>query len=342
MIPSPSTLLRRSYHLALVAGACLAVACGGPPAQAPVEPPPLDDPSGPSGGGFDGTPSSHAVKEAMAAIEAGDYAAAKQKAEAARAADPKDPQAAFYLGVALEGTGDAAGAREAYRAALALAPTLADAAVNLSALLLDAGEAAAALKVVRAGLAKTPKHPGLVMNQAMALEALGERDAALVAYAEAVEALPAEAELRFAYARLLAEAGRKDEAIAQLGRVESEDAAVLGAVAETLGKLGAYAQCVGVLDPLLAAKPTADVHVRRGICRHGVGDEPGARQDFQAAIKLDGGFAPAHFYLGQSLRAEPKLKREAIAAFEAALKAGAGTKWEAAAKKELAALGVTR
>jgi Flp pilus assembly protein TadD len=329
----------RPVALAAAAILALGAACGAPPTPRSADTPPDLDDAPTASGRSDVVPASNQhVEAAMAAIEAGDYAAAKAAAEKARAQNPKDAQAAHYLGVALEGLGDAKGAEREYRAAIELAPDLPDPAMNLAAILIDAGDAKGALGVLKSALAKSPKHPGLKMNEALALEAAGEKDAALTAYAEAVEALPDQADLRFAYGRLLASAGRKDEAVKQLEQVKSDDATLMAGTAEVLGKLEAFAACVAVLDKLIEKKPTPELHVRRGMCRHGVGDEPGARKDFKASTELDANFAAGFFYLGQSLRQDQKLKKEAKAAFEAAIKVGGDGKFAQAAKKELASL----
>src|SRR4051812_30059111 len=79
-------------------------ACGGssPPPEAP--PPPLDEPSTPPPAADRTAQASSAkVQQGIDAIKAQDFATAKARLTEARAEAPKDPQAAFYLGVALEG-----------------------------------------------------------------------------------------------------------------------------------------------------------------------------------------------------------------------------------------------
>ena len=112
-----------SYSAALLLGALALAACAGstpPPVEAP--PPSLaDDPEPAASVPATETAkaSSKQVEQGIAAIKAQDFAKAKTLLSAARQEAPKDPQAAFYLGVALEGLSDATAASAAYKDALA-------------------------------------------------------------------------------------------------------------------------------------------------------------------------------------------------------------------------------
>src|SRR6185295_4419368 len=79
----------------------LAFGCSTPPPATPDNPPPLDDPA-PKKPKQDAVvaPSSELVKQGMDAIQKQDFAGAKKVLADAVAKDPKDPQAAFYFGVA--------------------------------------------------------------------------------------------------------------------------------------------------------------------------------------------------------------------------------------------------
>lgn len=316
--------------------ASFSVACGGS-APPPEEPLPAfdDEETEPSGPGPVAKASSSAVQEGIDAIQAEDFAKAKEILAAAHEKDPKDPQAAFYLGVAQENTKDVDGAVESYKAALANDPKLTEASVNLSAVLLDREDYAGALEVADAGLQGSPKHANLLTNKAIALAAQ-DKPEALDAYKAAVAVSQDNLELRYEYAQLLAKDGKKDAAVDELRHViESPDPAVAGAAANVLGRLGAFAECIAGLDKALKAKPNPDLYVRRGVCRHGMNDDAGALSDYQAAVAADAKFAPAHYYMGQHYAATGK-KKEAKAEFAKAAELGAGTPLEAAAKKALA------
>jgi Tfp pilus assembly protein PilF len=310
-------------------------ACGSstPPAEEP--PPPLEGDHPPAK--EQTAPASSAkVQQGMDLIQNGDFQGAQAVLKAAHEENPKDAQAAFYLGVTYAELKDAPHAIELFRKALELDPKLTEASVNLSALLLDQKDGAGALSVVEAGLKVNPKHPGLLMNRALALEATGSKDA-LQAYATAVAAQPDNADLHFGYAGMLAASGKNDKAIEELKSViqSADDPLLLAAAANALGKLKAFADCVAALDKAIKAKPSADFHVRRGACRHGLDDDAGAKSDYDAAIGIDPKYAPAYYYLGMHYRAAKKTK-EATQNLQKAVELGAGTPVAEAAKKALA------
>ena len=292
-------------HGPVVLGLVL-LGCGGAATPAPAEPDPsLEEP--PAGPGPVAAASSPKVQQGVDAIQAQDFAKAKVLLSDARKVAPNDAQAAFYLGVALQNLGDAAAAEKEYQAALALDAALAEASVNLSAMLLDDNAAERALPVIDKALAKAPKHPDLLLNRALALESTGKSAEAVKAYGAAVEARPANVELRLAYADMLLSSGQSAPALAQVKQAaETDDPKLLAAAAHLFGRLKAPAECIGALDRALKPGPTAELHTRRGVCRHEAGDDPGAKADFESALKLDPNFAPAHFYLGMHLRATNK------------------------------------
>ena len=302
-LPSLSTV-------AVLAALCLA-ACGSPPpAEAP--PPPLDSPSDtPAAKPADATekPSSAKVEQGIEAIKAQDFAKAKELLSAAHKDAPKDAQAAFYLGVALEGLSDGTGASAAYKDALALDPKLTEASVNLAALSLDAKDATGALAVADAGLKSAPKQPDLLLNRALALEGLGKKDESLKAYGAAVAAAPENIELRIAYAELLTAAKDDAKALEQLRAVSTtEDPKLLEQLSQKFGRLHAFADCIAVLDKAIKAADSANLHVRRAVCRHDQKDDAGALSDYEAALKLDEKFAPAHYYLAKHVCPTDKKK----------------------------------
>jgi tetratricopeptide (TPR) repeat protein len=299
---SPSTLL----------AALVLSACGGsaPPPEAP--PPPLDEPAtaGPAPASEQAAKaSSKKVEQAIDAIKAQDFGKAKALLTEARAEAPKDPQAAFYLGVALEGLSDGPGATSAYKDALGLDPKLVEAAVNLSALLLDAKDAAGALASAELGLKTAPKQPDLLLNRALALEAAGKKDESLKAYGAAVAAAPDNIELRIAYAELLTAAKDEKTALEQLRAVSTtDDPKLLEKLSQKFGRLHAFADCIAVLDKAIKVSDSANLHVRRAVCRHDQRDDSGALSDYEAALKLDEKFAPAHYYLAKHVCPTDKKK----------------------------------
>lgn len=342
----PEEYIERMTRLttALVSALCLSLAaCGGaaPEPQHPEGDPPLGEPAQ----GQQAAPASSAkVQAGIDAIQAGDFTRARQVLTEAQSESPNDPQAAFYLAVALEQLGDVPAAIEQYKKALSLDAKLPEASQNLSAILLDQNDTAGALEVVKKGLEHTPNHPGLLMNHALALEATGDREGAAAAYGKAAAAQPDNLELAYAHAELLAGTGKKDEAVAALKKVVvSDDPKLLAAAGNVFGKLGAFGECVGALDKAIEKvgkdKAAAALHVRRGVCRHEMKDDAGAKADYDAALVLDPNFAAAHYYLGMHLKAAGK-KKEAIAALQKAADLAGDQGVGPGAKKALDELGV--
>ena len=181
--------------------------------------------------------------------------------------------------------------------------------MNLSALLLDAKDASGALGVADVGLKTTPKQPDLLLNRALALEASGKKDDALKAYGAAVAAAPDNIELRIAYAELLTAAKDDKTALEQLRAVATtSDPKLLEKLAQKFGRLHAFGDCIAVLDKAIKAADSANLHVRRAVCRHDQKDDAGALADYEAALKLDEKFAPAHYYLAKHVCPTDKKK----------------------------------
>ena len=310
--------------------------CASAPPPEPVSEPSLDEPAAESGPVAKA--SSEKVDQAIQLIQKEDFAGAKALLTEARAADAKDPQAAYYLGVAQQTLGEADAAKESYTAALSLDPKLTEASVNLSQMELEAGNSSAALAVVDAALKHAPKHPALLLNRALAVEATGDKAAAVTAYGAAVDAQPNDPSLRTAYADLLIEAGRKEDAQRELKTAMStDDPTLLAGIARLLGKLGANKECIGALDKAIGIKKTPDLLVRRGVCRHQDKDDKGAQADYDAALAADPNFAPAHFYLGAHYKTAGN-KKKAIEHYEKAAALGGDKGVGPAAKKEIAEL----
>ncbi|HKQ68955.1 MAG TPA: tetratricopeptide repeat protein [Polyangiaceae bacterium] len=310
----------------------LLAACGGeapPPASPLPGPPPTLPPS--MGGAPDPHPAAGAksgasdqagpeIDRAVAAIKAGDFKSAKGALERALHKNPKNGMASYYLGVALENLGDRPGAEQNYKDAMTAAPELAEAAVNLGALYLDASKWDEAVQVTERGLAKRPDEPALHANMAVALKGKGDKTGASAEYERAIKIIGDKADLRYGYGALLLEMGNKPKAAIELKAALAAaggDRALLASIGRLLGSAGAFADCVSALDKAIAAGDDAEFRVRRGLCRHSLKDEPGAKSDFESAAKLDPKFAPAHYYLGEALLASGSAA-QAVKEFEAA------------------------
>jgi len=261
---------------------------------APSDTPPASDKGGPE------------VDRAISAIKASDYRSAKAACEQALHKNPKNGMASYYMGVALENLGDKQGAEQAYKDAMTNAPDIAEAAVNLGALYLDGKRWDDAIAVTQKGLVKRSDDPALHANMAFALRGKGDKTGASAEYERAIKVVGDNAELRYAYGTLLLEMGNKPKAATELKAALSAagaNRALIASIGRSLGSAGAFAECVAALDKAIGAGDDVELRVRRGLCRHSMKDEAGAKSDFEAALKLDPKFGPAHYYLGESLLA---------------------------------------
>lgn len=298
---------------ALIALSCLLVGCAGSePPQTPETPEPLDSEEEPVAAA-----SSASVQKGIDALKAQDFESAKRILTDAVAKSPKDPQAAYYLGVALEGVGDVDAAVEHYQKALELQPGFPEPSVNLSAIALDKGDGAAALAAADAGLKQNPKHPELLTNRGMALLLVGDNQGAAKALGEAVSVAPDSESLRYSYAEASAAAGDKQTAVKELLKLTAaKSVEVSASTARLLGKLGEWQGCIEASTQAIGLQQAPELFVQRGLCHHGKKAEELAKADFEAAIAASDTYAPAHYYLaryyivsGDKKKAKAELQR---------------------------------
>lgn len=311
------------------------VACGPPP---PPEDPVLtaDPPVGGAEGLSSGTASTE-LQRAIAYIKNEKYEEAKTHLGKALAEKPDHAEANYYMGLSVDMLGDKKAAETFYKKALATDPSMIEAATNLAAMYLeDPPRPDEAIAVLAKAVEKVPDDVGLQQNLGYAYGLKKDFVNAGKAY-EAALAKGENKDIRFAYGVLLFEANEMAKAAEQLKKAvdTTKDAPTLVTIGRMLGKAGAYGECVRAFDEALKIKTDPEWLVRRGTCKHEVNDEPGARSDFEAAIKADPKFATAHYYLGMSLSLEKKSRVSAMASLEKAAKLGEGTEIGTKAKEKL-------
>ncbi|MBK8253396.1 MAG: tetratricopeptide repeat protein [Polyangiaceae bacterium] len=315
----------------------LSAACSStPPPEDPVL---IADP--PAGGatGLSASAANTELQRAIAYIKNEKFDEAKKHLELALSEKSDHAEANYYMGVTNEMLGDKKAAETFYAKAIELDATLIDAATNLAALYLDEpSRPDQAIAVVKKALEKAPDDPGLNQNLGFAYGLKKDYANAAKAYDAAV-AKGDSADLRFAYGALLFEANDMAKAAEQLKKAldgAKENVPMVVTIGRMLGKAGAYADCVRAFDIALKSKTEPEWLVRRGTCKHELSDEPGARQDFEAATKADPKFAAAFYYLGMSYSLDlKKYKLNAVNALEQAAKLGEGTEIGKNAKDKL-------
>jgi len=319
------TRFRLDVLLVCAASAWGGIACGG---QAPAEQPDAetllaDEEQAAS------PASSREVEQAMMAIEAEDYAGAKALLQPVVEQRPEDIQAVFYLAVAEAALGESSEALKHFEKALELDPAFVDASLNLSALHLDLEQYDEAVAAANQGLRHAPQDVALLQNKGLALAYGGQSEEAVEVMRQVVAKKPDDEGLRFILAEASFKAGNAEAARAELMKLhDSQSRDVLAAVADIHGRLKQWDECIAALNAAIAKQPAAELSTNRGLCKHGKGDEDGAKADFEEAIKLDPKSAKAHFYLGHNLR-ERGDKKAAKAAFVKASELGSGQLAEA-------------
>lgn len=298
-------------RIAIVASlAVMLMACGAAQPE-PASPEPATSPASPAGAnpaglGAPAAAGSSDLDHAEASIKGRDFAAARASLEKALQKNPKNAKALYYLGVCLENLDDKAGAEKHYKEALAANPDLVEAAINLGALWLDASRWDDAIGITQKALSRRSDDASLHANMAVALRGKGDKQGALASYERAVKLASDNTDLRFGYGSLLLELGDKTRASAELKVAlggAAGNRALLASIGRLLGQAGAFADCIAAFDKAVALGDDPEFRVRRGLCRHSMKDEAGAKADFEAATAQNPKFAPAHYYLGESLLA---------------------------------------
>lgn len=279
------------------------------------------------------TPSSAEVKRASDLIKAEKYEEAAVILAKETQTSPKDPQAAFFYGVALEGIGKPREAEAEYRRAITLDPKLIESSQNLSALLLQQEKNEDALKVTEAALQYAPKDGALLANRALALDVMG-RPEAIGAYEQLLEIKPDDQANRFNYAVALYLNKRVDDAKRQLGKITTTDMSLLVDIEKLYVELKDFSGCVSTWDRVIERAKSADALTHRARCKLMAGDKAQAEADLKAALASDENSAIAHYYYGKMLQKDGK-KAEAKKHFEAAVAADKDGDFGKAARSEL-------
>jgi len=300
----------------------LAVAACGPPEQGPdpitiADPPPTGDGRVPGAGLSD-------FDRGVAYVKNGAFAEAIPHFDRALAANPDNAEAHYYRALSLENQGDRAAAEKGYLRALELDAALADARNNLGALYLDQEKprAAEAVKVLEPALKLQADAVDLRVNLALAYRLTKAWDKAAEQYEAAIKLAPSH-ELEFAYADLLFEAGKPEDAGPHLEKAlggYKDDLEHVVVIAHRLGKAKRFQACVDAFSRAMKLAPKEPgFPLHRGLCKHELGDEPGARADYDAALAIDPSFQPSLYYLGMSYRAA-NMPSRAQEYFEKAIK----------------------
>lgn len=277
---------------------------GCPSAQPPADisliadPPPTEDGRPP---GADQT----ALDRGIAYIKAEAWGDAVPQLDRVLEANPKNAKAHYYRALALKHLNRLDEAKAGFDKALALDATILEARVHYGELLLlqEPPEPEKAITMLDPAVKAEPKAKDTRELLAYAHYLLAQWSESADHYAVLVE-LDDDKKFRFQLADTLFRAGRFDESVIQMRRLIVEfdkELDVVVQLSHRFGKAKAFDDCVKGFDTAIGLDPSqAKLYVHRGVCKHGLEDEKGARLDYVKAIETDDKFQPAYFYLGKS------------------------------------------
>lgn len=209
-----------------------------------------------------------ALREAAAALAAGEHAMAERLCRKILRRDPRHPGALSWLGIALASLGRPGEAQECFRQAVAFDPQNPGLHLNLGNALLQSGTIDQAVKCFEQALALRPDHPQALNSLGRAHAQLGNREEAVGRFRQALALSPDYAE---AHSNL-------GDALLGLGRIEE--------AADSF-------RCAIALQP-----GNADFQCDLGIALSLLQQWDEAIAQFQRALALDPEFADAHYNLG--------------------------------------------
>jgi predicted CXXCH cytochrome family protein len=185
------------------------------------------------------------------------WESARRELEAAAAENADRPQSWLDLALVAVNTGDAAGAERQLRQCLKAEPSFVPCVVNLADLQRQTGNEREAEALLRAAIRRTPNEAALHEALALSLVRQKRKPEALQVLARASAPAAATTHTRYLYALALADAGRRQDAIAVLEKAAKQrgDRDVLLALASFSREAGNMAGAAAVLDRLAAINP---------------------------------------------------------------------------------------
>jgi len=176
--------------------------------------------------------------------------------------------------------------------ALELEPEHVDTIMNRVDLLITLGKTDRALADIQRGLALDPGNPGLLTARGTLLVGSGEADAARESFDAAVQSDPKFVAAWVNRAILVYSAGRPDEAVHDLDRAIGllDEPGLRSNRAIALADLGRHDEACRDLDVAITALADQDPELfyRRGLSRLAIGDQDGARVDWEEYLSAAG------------------------------------------------------
>jgi predicted O-linked N-acetylglucosamine transferase (SPINDLY family) len=240
------------------------------------------------------------LKQAAAALAAGDHAGAEQLCRKVLRSTPRDSMALHIAAHARRGQGDAAGARDLLRRALEIDPLNLQAMEELGAAELEAGDFRQAEAWLQRAIAHGRRRAAVFCWLGISLSAQGRPAEALGAFRRAVAAEPRDAEMHINLGHELLKAGSREEAIASYERalaIEPGNAGACVSRGDALLELGRLEEALASYDRALALEPAhANALHNRGIALLDLGHYEAAATAFQRLLETapDYPYAPGY------------------------------------------------
>ena len=300
----------RTEALALVAAGLVAVGCGGAPARPETSgrgtaPDGLSADEAPRG---DVPPAAPAVRRAERLLAEGRAEEALSVLQARLSEAPEDARAWFERGYAEEDLGRPEEALAAYQRAVQHAPGFAQAWTNLGRLLMEQGRLAEAVEALGRAVDLDPSLAEAWANLGLAREQAGDLQGAREALRRAARLQPRDASVRVELGVVALKLGEREEARDALRAalplaLRAEEPALLLAVGNGLRRLGEHRAARQAMEAAVRSRrarhgrATPALWAELALARRADGDGEGAYEALRQALRLEAGYATAHFLL---------------------------------------------
>jgi protein O-GlcNAc transferase len=263
-----------------------------------------------------------ALKDAVAAHQAGNLGRAEFLYRLILAGDKRNSAALHFLGLISLQRGDCEAAEQSIRKALKLNPKYSDAHCNLGMVLQKLGRRDEALASYNKAVAIEPRYADAHYNRGTLLKELGRLDDALASYEKALASKPDHVDAHLNRGSVLHELKRFDEAVTSFDkalalRPDYPEAYFNRANAQR--ELRRYGDALAGFDRALALKPDyAEAWSNRGNLFQELRRYAEALASYDRALAVKPGYAEPHANRGKTLHKLSKFS-DAVASYDKAL-----------------------
>lgn len=230
------------------------------------------------------------MQEAVAAQQAGNFAAAEQRYREILRVVPEHSDATHFLGLLAHQTGHAQAARDLLQRAIVLGPRSALYRHNLASVLREQGRYAEAEARYREAIALRPDYADAWTGLAMAQAARNQFAEALTSYQQAVFLDQGNLDARLGYGAMLLELTRRSEALDWYREMQAQaagDAEQLHRIGLAWREAGEAEAAQRCFEEALELRPEfVEAHNSLGIALGDLGDFTAAERHYREALRL--------------------------------------------------------